>query len=221
MEFFTLDIKGTITGIIIAILLLIFGKVYGITMFLELVWFLVLSAIVTNVGIRKKLKLGLNEKARGYKNVLANGLAPVIVALLYFINGIHAFASPQLLVLAFFSSISAITADKFASEIGVLDGFPRSVVTLARLPKGTSGGITLLGTFAGLVGSFLISVTYLFVKVNLGAVAVIIIAGFIGNVIDSFFGFFEERGIGNKYTSNFACGSTGAIAGFAIAALLA
>ncbi|MEM3405220.1 MAG: DUF92 domain-containing protein, partial [Candidatus Micrarchaeaceae archaeon] len=219
MEFLTLDVKGTAAGIVMALLLLLFGRGYGIIMLLELIWFLVLSAIVTNLGIRKKTKLGLNEKARGYKNVLANGMAPLIIAALYFANSFHQFANPAILIIAFFSSISAITADKFASEIGVLNGFPRSIVTFARLPKGTSGGITSLGILAGLLGSFLVGITYLFVSPNFAVVVLVVVAGFIGNVVDSFFGYFEEKGIGNKYTSNFACGSAGAIAGFAIAIL--
>jgi len=38
-------------------------------------------------------------------------------------------------------------------------------------------------------------------------------AGLAGDVIDSIAGYFEERGVGNKYTSNLLCAASGALFG--------
>jgi hypothetical protein len=39
----------------------------------------------------------------------------------------------------------------------------------------------------------------------------IIVGGFIGTLVDSILGHFEEKGIGNKYSSNFVCSVAGGI----------
>jgi len=224
MTFLTLDIKGIVSGIVIGIVMLAFGGSFGLLAFGMLFWFLFLSAIVTNVGVTKKKKLGLYEKARGYKNVLANGFVPMVIAILFGINALHPFASGTLLEVAYFSSVAAITADKFASEVGVLDGFPISIVSLRRVAKGTSGGITGLGTTASAVGALLIGVMAFFFSHGISAYAliasVVFISGFFGSIVDSVLGYFEEKGIGNKYTSNFFCALAGAVIGVILALIL-
>ncbi|MGC8586718.1 MAG: DUF92 domain-containing protein [Candidatus Micrarchaeia archaeon] len=223
VPFLTLDIKGIEAGVAIGAVMLVFGGSFGLLAFGMLFWFLFLSAIVTNVGITKKRKLGLYEKTRSYKNVFANGLVPMAIAVLFGINAAHHFAPSVLIGIAYFSSVAAITADKFASEIGVLDGFPISLISLRRVEKGTSGGVTVLGTFASAVGAALIGCMAFFLSHGIlsyvAFAAIIFVSGIIGNIADSFLGYFEEKGIGNKYTSNFMCALAGAIVGVAIALL--
>jgi uncharacterized membrane protein len=48
----------------------------------------------------------------------------------------------------------------------------------------------------------------------------ITIAGFVGNVVDSMLGYYEEKGVGNKSTSNLVCGLVGAIAAIAFYIIL-
>ena len=72
--------------------------------------FLVLSVLVTRYGFEKKRDLGLYEHERSWENVLANGLIPTLCAV----------ANPWIGWGAYVGSIAAITADKFASELGVL-----------------------------------------------------------------------------------------------------
>lgn len=58
-----------------------------------------------------------------------------------------------------FGALAAATSDTWATEIGTLAGRPpRSIVSLQALPPGTSGGITLPGIVASLVGASLIAV---------------------------------------------------------------
>lgn len=225
MDFLTLDVGGVVLAIILGLALIFLGLNIGLLFLLALILFLVLSAIVTWAGIRSKRRLGLGQSPRGIWNVLANGIPPIIMAILFYIfskdgNSILAVLS----VVGYLASVAAITADKFGSELGVLDGTPRMIFTMKKVKKGVSGGITLFGLFVGLVGSFAIALltplfaSRLIVPVGFVTKAVLIVtfAGFLGTVIDSALGYYEERGIGNKFTSNFVCGI---LAGFIAMAL--
>ena len=54
--------------------------------------------------------------------------------------------------------MAAANSDTWASEIGSMSkGKPISVKTFKRAERGTSGAVSLLGTFAAVVGSFLIA----------------------------------------------------------------
>jgi uncharacterized membrane protein len=45
-------------------------------------------------------------------------------------------------------------------------------------------------------------------------------SGFCGGLVDSLLGYYEEKGIGNKYTSNAICGIAGALIAMLIVGLL-
>jgi len=198
-------------------LILVLGwGTWGPVFLLDLLLFLVLSAIVTRMGRMKKQGIGVYEAGRGWRNVLANGAMPVAAALLYWLNSLYAFMPSGILVLAYIASVCAITADKFASELGVLDGEPTMLLTLKKTKKGVSGGVTGLGLGAGLVGSAIIGSGAIFIGGGVAGVVVVTLAGFAGNLVDSILGYFEEKGIGNKFTSNFFC----SVAGFLICLLV-
>lgn len=57
----------------------------------------------------------------------------------------------------FVGTMAAVTADTWATELGGLSRTaPRSIVTGRRIPPGTSGGVTLLGSAAALAGAVFI-----------------------------------------------------------------
>ena len=209
----TLDEKGIISALIFAVLILFFGGSEGLFFLSLLILFLVLSAIATNIGKKKKSEQGLYEKSRGWKNVVANGLVPLLVVVLfYFVHG----SFEETLVFGYIASIAAITADKFASEIGVLDGTPIMLLTLKKIKKGTSGGVTALGLAASFVAALLIALTSFIISLNLVAFLIVLFSGYTGNIIDSLLGYYEEKGFGNKFTTNLAC----ALSGFIISIIL-
>ena len=226
MNVLTLDWKGALLGLGMAVALIILGYgIFGWFFVLTLLYFLILSAIVTYVGREFKIGVHLYQKSRGVKNVLANGLPALAFAFLFFVSMLHGNdLLAKLGVVGFVSSVAAVMADKFGSELGVLDGIPISIVSFRQVKKGISGGVTLLGLAASLAGAMLISLAFIPLPlINNGfgmkpeiAAVIVIVAGFAGSIIDSVLGHYEEKGIGTKYTTNFICGISGGI----IAALL-
>lgn len=214
----TLDKKGLVLAFVFGILIFFFGQSqglrYGILFLGDILAFLVLSAIVTEAGKRAKEGIGMYESLRGWKNVASNGSIPLLIAFFYFLNSSYGFV-PQIewiVAMVYVASVASVTADKIAHEIGVLDGEPVMLLTLKKVKKGTSGAVTLLGMGTGLVGSLIIGASVLLVHGSIGLVAIIAVSGFFGNLVDSVLGYYEEKGIGNKHTSNFMCAVSGALA---------
>lgn len=119
-----------------------------------------------------------------------------------------------LLFAAFLGALGTVTADTWATEIGVLSkSLPRMVTTGHVVPAGTSGGITLLGTVTSFCGGAFIGLVAVsglaaqaFVTGNLGwsgewnfvsvavAVSAVVVAlvaafsGLLGSLFDSLLG---------------------------------
>ncbi len=175
--------------------------------FVLLLVFLALSVIVTKYGYEKKRELGLYEHERSWENVLANGLVPMLCAVLYPLIGWGPYVG----------ALAAITADKFASELGVLGGEPYYLLTLKKVKAGKNGSITPFGTLMSLDGALLIGIAaaFLLPGLDLWKVIAIGLVGSSGSMVDSIVGVLEERGIGSKATTNAICSLFGAVAGFA------
>ncbi|MGC8537767.1 MAG: DUF92 domain-containing protein [Candidatus Micrarchaeia archaeon] len=221
MEFFTLDMKATASAVVMGALIIYLGGGFGLYFFLAMFLFLVLSGIVSYIGRVYKQKKRLFEKVRTTRNVLANGLWPTIMALLFYISANWFSGAYGLLIFAaFVGSVAAITSDKFSSELGVLDGMPTQLISFKKVKKGVSGGVTAIGLLSGFLGSALISITPLLAYGHLArafgpsiwyVVLAALVGGFFGTVFDSILGYYEENGIGNKYTSNFFASVGGSV----------
>lgn len=253
MRMLTLSGSGMALAVVMGAVMLLIGAAsrgglpLGIFYVVSMLYFLALSAIVTKTGANFKRRIKQYQKDRGVRNVLANGMGPVVFALVVLALGQGTYLVA--LVVAFISSVAAVTSDKFSSEIGILDGTPTSIVTFKKIKKGMSGGVTGVGLFAGLWGAFLVAmiltVGYLLwffpvfnaqgstasvcigfcqnvVGLNaiLATIVVVTISGFIGTLVDSVLGHWEEKGVGNKYTSNFLCSVAAGIIGFVLYAML-
>lgn len=65
----------------------------------------------------------------------------------------------DLLVIGIIANYAAVAADTFSSELGILaKGEPRLITspTFRKVPRGTNGGVTVLGIAAGALGSMII-----------------------------------------------------------------
>ena len=151
-----------------------------------LILFFITSSLLTRLGkARKRAVVAAFAKGgrRDYAQVLANGSLAAFLAALYGISG----QAQWLLGLA--GALAAVNADTWATELGILARhWPRSVTSWKRVEPGTSGGVTLEGTLAGLGGAAVIALA-----AGIGArqiiMAVPILAGgMFGSLIDSILG---------------------------------
>lgn len=169
--------------------------------------FLMLAVFVTKYGYYEKKEMGIYEYDRSWENVLSNGLVPAACAVL----------SPFVGSLPYITSISAVTADKFASELGVLSGEPISLDGFRKVKPGTSGAVSILGFTMSLCGGALIGISSIFLFGLTPTTALLVaLAGFAGSAIDTLFGILEERGLGTKGTTNIICATAGATIGLYI-----
>ena len=119
--------------------------------------------------------------ARDAAQVVANGGVFALCAL-FLPFGVAQAGTPAV------GALAASLADTFATEIGtLLGGVPLSMRTLRRVPVGTSGGVSVAGTMGMVAGAAVVAAA----AAVLGAsalVAIIILAGIAGAVVDSLLG---------------------------------
>jgi uncharacterized protein (TIGR00297 family) len=151
-----------------------------------LVAFFVSSSAMSRFGQRRKAErvVSIVEKGseRDAAQVLANGGVYAGAAL-----GLLIAPSPIWYALGA-GALAASAADTWATELGTLSGVdPRSIISGSIVPPGTSGGITLLGTAAGVAGALFIATaaTLAHWPVALAAVA---LGGMAGALADSLLG---------------------------------
>ncbi|MFA6268383.1 MAG: DUF92 domain-containing protein, partial [archaeon] len=150
------------------------------------------------------------HEQRNIWNVIGNSLPALIVLM-----GIIFFPESAVLIdLGFFGAISAALADTLSSEVGYYSkSTPIIITTLKKVPRGTNGGVTLLGEVAALFGGVVIALIYFFfVSPNLSATLMIVLAGLIGSNTDSVFGaVFETKNLLNNTQVNMLGSASGAI----------
>lgn len=158
---------------------------------------LLLIFFVTSSGLSRtfrKRKQKLDEKfSKGHERdagqVFGNGgLATLFVI-------IHTLYPDSLIGwMGFAASLAAVNADTWATELGVLNPTsPRMITNLGkRVEKGTSGGISIFGTIASLLGAAIIAFFAVFLSPagSLDMVHGVLIAasGLAGSLFDSFLG---------------------------------
>lgn len=198
-----LDKGGIVLAVFFGVVLYVYG---GLAYLALMLFFFFLAIVVTRYEYEVKRDMGLYEHERGWENVLSNGLLPSLLAVL----------SPFLGPMPFMASMAAITADKFGSEVGVLEpGNPVSLFDLKPVKPGTSGAMSRLGTIASLGGASAIGFCAMFLfGIDPTQALLVGFAGFVGCLADTVFGVFEERGFGTKGTTNFICALVGALIGY-------
>ena len=177
-------VAAAVTGTII------FG-IGGLAWAILLLTFFITSSLLSRAF--KKRKASLNEKfSKGHERdagqVFGNGGVATF------------FAAPNLFYpnepwvwVAFAASLAAVNADTWATELGVLNPKPPRMITnlTKQVEKGTSGGISLIGTLASLTGSALIGILAASLNGTPDPVSVFLIvtlAGLAGSLFDSLLG---------------------------------
>ena len=143
---------GAVAGTVICFLLYLGAGPAG---FIALVSVFVLTWITTRWGYQKKQRLGVAEKQDGRRatQVLANLGMAGLCALLHVLNP----GRPAYL-LAIAAVLSEAAADTVSSEMGQVSADKaRLITTWEQVPAGSDGGVSPIGTLAGIVAAALVS----------------------------------------------------------------
>ncbi|PLT29195.1 DUF92 domain-containing protein [Peribacillus deserti] len=139
---------------------------------------------------RNAVKKPIDEKLmkgsqRDWQQVLANGGAVAIIACIHFIE------PGNVTEILFLVSIAAANSDTWASELGVLSrSRPVSILNFKSVDKGTSGAVSIFGTFCALMASFFIAFisAFIFEGASISFVLMITGFGFLGSMYDTLIG---------------------------------
>jgi uncharacterized protein (TIGR00297 family) len=187
------DESGLVAGFAVGSSVFIFPK-DGWKWFTVILVFHLAAAQFTKYKYEAKRKRGFAQEkggARTWQNVFANGGVAASLAI-----GEGLFATDVFLA-GFIGAVGTATADTLATEIGLLyQRNPRSIANLRKkIPPGTSGGVSPLGEFATLLGSFIIGLTAWLLGIFaspewsfMRVMAIALISGFLGCTVDSIIG---------------------------------
>jgi len=183
----------------------------GLPCFVMLTFFFVIASAATKLQHERKVVMNAGEQGKGRRTavqVLANGGIAALLA-------IWAWLQPEYLWLAqlmIAGSFAAATADTLSSELGTVYGRRfYNIISLKKDTRGLDGVISIEGTLIGIAGAAAIAAIYC---ISFGwslRFPVIILAGFIGNVIDSVLGaWLERKGLVGNNAVNFLNTAVGA-----------
>lgn len=161
--------------------------------------FFIFSSILTKIGKKHKKKLETIFEKTGKRDiyqVFANGGVAMIATMCW-----HFFEpvwpdGEIFWYMIFLSAIAAATADTWGTEIGAFSRKdPRSILGFKKVPMGSSGGLSLVGTLGAALGAFIIALTGKFalqifagLHMPLYLAGLITAAGLCGALMDSLLG---------------------------------
>ncbi len=218
---------GSVAAFLVGFAIGVFGSVEWL---LLLLFFLLSSFLATRYRFALKRAMGVQEGESGERrsaNVLANGLAPVGVAVLAALD--PPWFPRSMSGVVFLSALAVAGADTLASEIGVLSRRTVLITTFRPVPPGTNGGVSWLGEGAALTASVYtaligtVVLAYLAPAIGLvatmpattAALVIPALVGFAGCQFDSVLGAtLEHRGWLDKKTVNLVATTAGAVLAF-------
>lgn len=121
-----------------------------------LIVFFASSSVLSHYKARNKATLEKQRFAKSSQRdvvqVLANGGIAALLSAFYALLG-----QPPLLYISYIGVLATVTADTWATELGVLSSSPPRLITSWKVVgAGTSGGITLVGSTAAALGALTI-----------------------------------------------------------------
>ncbi len=187
--------SGTIAAILLGSFVYIFG---GVSWFILLAVFFLTSLYFTRFKAKEKAAV-VREFAKGgirdFWQVLANGGTAGLLAVGYFY-----YQSP-LFFYAFLGVLGTVTADTWATELGILGRHRPRLITNGRpVAVGTSGAVSLGGTVSAAAGGLVIALAALFlsygpqwitpfsVSTPFLLIGITLLASVAGSFVDSYLG---------------------------------
>ncbi len=214
--------RGSLSAFAVGGVIGVFGSLSWLVVLLV---FTFIGFAATRYGLGQKKERGVQEGRdgeRGHMNVLAVALAPCLVSVLSFALGLQ---GTMLASIAFLASISVAASDTIASEMGVMYPEVWMITTLEKVPPGTDGGVSVMGTAWAALGALVASVVgwiVIFPADVLNPLLLIpVAAGFLGCVADSVLGAtLERRGYIGKHLNNISTMLLGSLLAVGIFLLL-
>ncbi|MGA9840393.1 MAG: DUF92 domain-containing protein [Thermoplasmata archaeon] len=212
-------VVATAFGVVIVVLV-------GFPFLALMILFVVGSVLATRFHIEEKRKKKVQEGVageRGVSNVVAHIVLPTGLAVAG--GWIPPLIPLPTLTVLYASALAFGAADTFASELGVLAGTARSILSFRPVTPGTNGGVSAVGeawAFVGasitaLIGFALFRLFSTPVPSSIVFVGAVVLAGFLGCQVDSVLGeTLENRGYLTKGSTNFL----GMLSSVAIAAVV-
>lgn len=151
-----LTVSGAVSAFVIGFLVMRFFGIGGwVLLLLFFVTATVLGRLSRRVASKETRSIQKKGGTRDWAQVLANGGLAAVSALLYGLAG------GILPLVLFGASLSASTADTWASEAGILSPRPPvSILTGRPVPTGMSGGVSFLGTASSILGAIMIALAW-------------------------------------------------------------
>eukprot|EP00750_Incisomonas_marina_P012117 INCI16580.2.p1 GENE.INCI16580.2~~INCI16580.2.p1 ORF type:complete len:236 (-),score=33.33 INCI16580.2:284-991(-) len=202
----SLSVAGARAAFAVGFVSLALSYRFGLT----LIAFYYTSSRLTKWRAEEKQKLEADfekESQRGVAQVLSSSIVGCVIAACY---AAHAGADAALsfrddwlgawLLAAYLGHYACCAGDTWASEVGILDtcGLPRLALAPWRsVPKGTNGGMSVVGTAASLAGGLFMGFSFallgsLFVGAEAFQLGPLVciggFAGFVGSLLDSMLG---------------------------------
>ncbi|MDO9547730.1 MAG: DUF92 domain-containing protein [Candidatus Marinimicrobia bacterium] len=180
-----LTLGGTAGAMLLGSIVFSIGGIFWV---IPMATFFVLSSILSKIGkLKRTILKGMVDKGsqRDILQVYANGGVSLIMAVLFHFTG------NDLFYLMFLGSLAAATADTWGTEIGIFSrNEPRHILTFDKVPAGTSGGVTALGTSGFFMGAGILTLSGIFPVSGsiLQLFIIVAISGIIGALIDSIVG---------------------------------
>lgn len=187
-----LTAAGALAGTVLAIFIFLGTGFNGIAM-IGLFFLLGTIATAWKRGAKEAMEAGENESGgRTAGQVIANGGVAGLMGMLAWI-----FPQEQAICrLMTAAALASATADTLSSEIGTVYGKKfYSILNFKPAQRGANGSISMEGTITGIAGSLLIAIAYSIPGGWDQNFALIVIAGTLGNLVDSLLGAkFENKG---------------------------
>ena len=211
----SLSKSGAAAGALVAAVTWSSGPRFGLT----LIAFYQSGSFVTKIGSARKTRQDANATEAGERDaaqVLSCSLVAAVIALAYRVAcGDDRPCTDEegvcgSLIAAFVAFFGCCCGDTFASEIGSLATSEPRLITRPwqKVPPGTNGGVTILGTVASALGGLFIGIVHgiggfflereknsnnIFPKELLALAIVGLVAGLVGSLADSILGALFQR----------------------------
>ncbi len=202
LAFRTITMSGAVMGLALGIA--IYAS-YGLRSFAIVLAFFILGSAATRLGYAKKAARGVAERRggrRSWREASANLLAAAFFSILALTTPFQA-----MFLVALVAALAEAAGDTISSEIGQwLSNRAYLITTLKPVPAGENGGVSILGTAAGVAASALIAaLSFALGLCSAPGAAIALAAAVAGNLFDSLLGAtVERRGLVTNGIVNFA-----------------